>query len=158
MSEVSLSKIRHELMTTLSRIEGKIDALIHLHGVVPAIEGRRATTDAQKIFGKLTPKQNCAAQALAAGVSEPELALRMNVSRNTVKQHVACVLVRLGTRDRREAGSRLRGLLATISDVEYHRITGGIPKNWITHRQSPDPIAHLLAPARQRPAYSPHVS
>lgn len=73
----------------------------------------------------------------------------MNVSRNTVKQYVTSVLGGLGTRDRRATGRKLQALLSTIPHAEYRRLTRGLPKNWITNPRTPDPVAHLLAPARQ---------
>lgn len=51
---------------------------------------------------------------LAAGMSNPEMAALLNLSRHTVKQHTSTVYRKLGVRNRAEAASRARemGLLA----------------------------------------------
>jgi two-component system response regulator DesR len=53
-------------------------------------------------------------QHLASGFSNPEVALSLNLSRHTVKQHTSAVYRKLGVRNRAQAASRAHelGLLA----------------------------------------------
>ncbi|WP_370937387.1 LuxR C-terminal-related transcriptional regulator [Amycolatopsis sp. cg13] len=55
-------------------------------------------------------------QHLAAGLSNPETAASLNLSRHTVKQHTSAVYRKLGVRNRAEAASRAQelGLLVKV--------------------------------------------
>jgi DNA-binding NarL/FixJ family response regulator len=54
-------------------------------------------------FVELTPVRADCLECIARGLSSPEIAAELLVSRNTVKTHVAHVLRALGARDRLQA-------------------------------------------------------
>jgi len=49
-------------------------------------------------------------QHLAAGLSNPEVAQQLNLSRHTVKQHTSVVYRKLGVKNRAQAASRAQEL------------------------------------------------
>ena len=49
-------------------------------------------------------------QHLASGLSNPEVAASLNLSRHTVKQHTSAVYRKLGVRNRAQAASRAQEL------------------------------------------------
>jgi DNA-binding NarL/FixJ family response regulator len=55
---------------------------------------------------RLSRRESDVLQHLASGLSNPEVAARLNLSRHTVKQHTSAVYRKLGVRNRAEAASR----------------------------------------------------
>lgn len=72
----------------------------------PAFDGNPRAREA---LG-LTPAETTVLELLAAGLSNKEIAARLDVSPNTIKTHVARVLDKLGARRRTEAILRAREL------------------------------------------------
>jgi DNA-binding NarL/FixJ family response regulator len=63
--------------------------------------GRRPTEDEQPPFhGPLTARQHAVSELVAEGLSNAEIAERLQLSRATVKGHITVALRRLGLRDR----------------------------------------------------------
>jgi DNA-binding NarL/FixJ family response regulator len=54
----------------------------------------------------LTPAELAVARLVAAGLSNPEIAAELYLSRNTVQTHVSRVLAKLGARSRAEVAGR----------------------------------------------------
>jgi two-component system response regulator DesR len=59
---------------------------------------------------KLSKRELDVLQRLASGLSNPETAATLNLSRHTVKQHTSAVYRKLGVRNRAEAASRAQAL------------------------------------------------
>jgi two-component system response regulator DesR len=59
---------------------------------------------------KLSRRELDVLQHLASGLSNPETAATLNLSRHTVKQHTSAVYRKLGVRNRAEAASRAQAL------------------------------------------------
>ena len=76
--------------------------------------------------GQLSRRESDVLQHLAAGLSNPEVAARLNLSRHTVKQHTSAVYRKLGVRNRAEAASRALelGLLVCGAASDEQRRAG----------------------------------
>jgi len=59
---------------------------------------------------RLSPRELDVLQHLAAGLSNPEVAAALSLSRHTVKQHTSAVYRKLGVRNRAQAASRAQEL------------------------------------------------
>ncbi len=104
---------RGSLHTTVSpqRLVEGVRAVAHGETVLDAVVtgellhhlkgGRRTARDEQPSYsGPLTARQQAVSQLVAQGLTNAEIAERLNVSRATVKGHVTVALRRLGLRDR----------------------------------------------------------
>lgn len=142
---------RYEQLRDLqSRIDGKLDALIALHGIRPPTSRAGAgALEALAVLRRLTVKQHCTAQALVAGRTQVQIANMLGVSRNTVKEHIGVVLRRLAAADTHEARTRLESMYAQVTPAEYASVAGGLPLDWAASYTNPDPHAQLYAPSRK---------
>lgn len=61
-------------------------------------------------FGQLSKRELDVLQLIVAGLSNPEAATLLNLSRHTVKQHTSVVYRKLGVRNRAQAASRAQEL------------------------------------------------
>lgn len=75
---------------------------------------------------KLSKRELDVLQHLASGLSNPETAATLNLSRHTIKQHTSAVYRKLGVRNRAEAASRAQelGLLGWQMRGSEQRVAG----------------------------------
>ncbi|QSR24842.1 DNA-binding response regulator [Nocardioides aromaticivorans] len=111
-------------------------AALSKHMSVGAIVGvLKRVAEGARVFPKgMTPtpafqlsrRESDVLQHLAAGLSNPEMATVLNLSRHTVKQHTSAVYRKLGVRNRAEAASRAQelGLLAWGAGSREQRRAG----------------------------------
>jgi len=110
--------------------EGRVSASLAMsHGAVgflpkqlPAaaiVTAVRRVADGSRVFAaeperaavvQLSKREMDVLQHLALGLSNPEVAARLNLSRHTVKQHTSVVYRKLGVRNRAQAASRAQEL------------------------------------------------
>ncbi|MER7986154.1 response regulator transcription factor [Streptomyces noursei] len=124
-----MSHVRVVLMSG----EGRMSAAQALqHGAVASLSKHmpraaiaaalRRVAEGARVFPKdsgpsavqLSPRELDILQHVASGLSNPEVAASLNLSRHTVKQHTSAVYRKLGVRNRAQAASRAQelGLLA----------------------------------------------
>ena len=72
--------------------------------------GRVFPKDPTPSASRLSKRELDVLQHVASGLSNPEVAVRLNLSRWTVKQHTSAVYRKLGVRNRAEAASRAQQL------------------------------------------------
>ncbi|HEY0999655.1 MAG TPA: helix-turn-helix transcriptional regulator [Streptosporangiaceae bacterium] len=60
-------------------------------------------------WASLTPAERDVADLVAAGLTNPEIAVRLGVSAGTVKDHVSSALRKLGARTRAELAAAVSG-------------------------------------------------
>ena len=75
-----------------------------------AAGGRVFPKDPTPATARLSKHELDVLQHVASGLSNPEVAVRLNLSRWTVKQHASAVYRKLGVRNRAEAASRAQQL------------------------------------------------
>lgn len=66
--------------------------------------------DSSNVGVRLSPRELDVLQHVATGLSNPEVASLLNLSRHTVKQHTSAVYRKLGVRNRAQAASRAQEL------------------------------------------------
>ncbi|MEU5060142.1 MULTISPECIES: response regulator transcription factor [unclassified Streptomyces] len=125
MFKEHMSHVRVVLMSG----EGRMSASMALqHGAVASLskhmpraaiaaalrrvaEGARVfPVDARPPAVQLSPRELDILQHVASGLSNPEVAASLNLSRHTVKQHTSAVYRKLGVRNRAQAASRAQQL------------------------------------------------
>lgn len=109
----------------LDRVEGKIDALFAVRAQAREKEGRRVRAS----MAKLTAKQHAVVQMLAMGLTEPEQAKRLGVSRNTVKLHKQAAVKNLEVEGLQDLLRWHREVCVELSEREYEE-AAGLPKAW----------------------------
>jgi DNA-binding NarL/FixJ family response regulator len=109
--------------------EGRVSAAMALqHGAVASLSKQmprqvlagalEKVAEGAKIFPKeqalthvrLSPRELDVLQHVSSGLSNPEVARLLNLSRHTVKQHTSAVYRKLGVRNRAQAASRAQEL------------------------------------------------
>lgn len=109
--------------------EGRVSAaLALLHGAVASLSKQmpraaiamalQCVAEGGRVFPKdtgpapvqLSPRELDILQHVASGMSNPEVADALNLSRHTVKQHTSAVYRKLGVRNRAQAASRAQEL------------------------------------------------
>jgi|TARA_R110002033_G_scaffold104368_3_gene151883 DNA-binding CsgD family transcriptional regulator len=81
-------------------------------------------------LSKMTPKQHVALQMVIGLCENAEIARVVGVRENSAKMYVKNVSAKLGLRFRGDVREKARRLLESVSDVEYIKMSGGIPKDW----------------------------
>jgi DNA-binding NarL/FixJ family response regulator len=67
------------------------------------VERPAADPERARLLSSLTPREDDVLRAMADGLSNAEIAVRLHLGEGTVKTHVARVLTKLGVRDRLQA-------------------------------------------------------
>ena len=83
---------------------GAVDRHRSGRGVLAYRSGSPAASDPKRV-GVLTVREQEVLRLLALGLSNPELAERLHVSRKTASHHVSSILTKLGLRNRAEAAA-----------------------------------------------------
>jgi DNA-binding NarL/FixJ family response regulator len=89
-------------LTSFERLGAVIDAdrvaaFLRSLGITPRVGPKRV--------GMLTAREQEVLRLLGFGLSNPELAERLHVSRKTASHHVSSILTKLGLRNRSEAAA-----------------------------------------------------
>jgi len=90
-----------EAMSSVARGETVLDAAITGELLHRLDDSRRQdASEAPSVAGPLTARQRAVSELVAEGLTNAEIATRLQVSRATVKGHITVALRRLGLRDR----------------------------------------------------------
>ncbi|CAJ1511077.1 response regulator transcription factor [[Mycobacterium] burgundiense] len=103
---------RHGAVASLPK---QLPAAAMIDAIKRVVEGGRVfPKDPAPSAARLSKRELDVLQHVASGLSNPEVAVRLNLSRWTVKQHTSAVYRKLGVRNRAEAASRAQqlGLIA----------------------------------------------
>tara|TARA_B100000902_G_C27064065_1_gene790568 strand:+ start:32 stop:466 length:435 start_codon:yes stop_codon:yes gene_type:complete len=93
----------------------------------------------------LTAKQHCTLQMLLNGKSNKEIAERFGVTTDTAKVHVRTIAKKLNVNSRSQIVSKTLEPMNAIDDNQYRIFTGGLPKDWDTSYESPDPFRGIYS-------------
>lgn len=140
------------VLIALGRIEGKLDLLLNRgggQGMAPVLveaqrrEVKPINLGAEGFFRQFTPRQHATLQMLMRGCENREIADRLGVTDNTVKVHVRNIARRLGVNNRVQVALRSSRMFEQIDDNSYRLVSGGLPKNWDTEYNFPDPFESI---------------
>ena len=104
---------------SLAQANGAVGILPKQSTVAGIVAAVRHVAEGGRVFPKASVASDCAQLSnreldvlrhLVSGLSNPEVAARLNLSRHTVKQHASVVYRKLGVRNRAEAASRAQVL------------------------------------------------
>ncbi|HEY5784763.1 MAG TPA: response regulator transcription factor [Microlunatus sp.] len=110
--ELSVNHARLAL-STLDRLGAAADADL----VAEFLRGQRVTPrTGVRRPGPLTLREREVLRLLRGGLSNPEIAERLHISRKTAEHHVSSILTKLGLRNRTQAAAHAVSLLATVDD------------------------------------------
>lgn len=100
---------------------------------------------------KLTTKQHGALQMLLEGCSNAEIAKRFDVSEDTAKVYVRTIAKKYGVNTRAQIVMATLEEFNSLDDDVYMRISGGLPKDWHSNFEDPDPFAELYRTKKHEP-------
>jgi DNA-binding CsgD family transcriptional regulator len=113
-SEAAIEYARHALAGFESlgaaRDADRAAAFLRSAGVVPRT-GPKGT-------GTLTVREREVLALVGAGLSNPEIAARLHISRKTASHHVSSILTKLGLRNRAEAAAHLGRQMGQLPDAD----------------------------------------
>jgi DNA-binding NarL/FixJ family response regulator len=103
-----------QALTSFAKLGASVDAdrvaaLLRSVGVVPRVGPKRV--------GVLTVREQEVLRLLGAGLSNPEIAQRLHVSRKTASHHVSSILAKLNLRNRAEAAARAVAILGPSAEA-----------------------------------------
>ena len=147
-----LARTRFELARALVHHRPD-DAIDHARHALAAFEALGAHLDADRVaallrslgvtartgakrVGVLTDREQEVLRLLGAGLSNPEIAARLHVSRKTASHHVSSILTKLGLRNRAEAAAYAVGVLGPTPAPTRPALT--VPDRGVTLGQLPD--------------------
>ena len=78
---------------------------------------QNVTRAVDALLGSLTERERAVAEAVAAGLSNKEVARRLDITERTVKAHLSAAFRKLGVRDRMQLVVRLRMAAEPNRDV-----------------------------------------
>lgn len=138
-----LTKIWERLLV----LDGKLEGLALGRGNAAAAPQQEAgSIGVAEVFRKFTAKQNATLQCLMTGWSNDRIAKVLGVSINTVKVHVRAISRKLGVQTRMQITLRLQKAWQLVTEEEYQRVSGGLPKDWAERwsERTDDPYAHIV--------------
>lgn len=155
--------LKDSIARDLSRIDAKQDVIISMltaliaqtSGGISAPPDTKsdeigdATTAEIALLCSMTPKQHASMLLCVSGWSNKEMADLMNVTDNTVKQHLRAVMKTLGVRTRGQVALAASDILGRMSASEYKKTSGGFPPTWaVDVNPEDDEYYPLYAPVR----------
>jgi DNA-binding CsgD family transcriptional regulator/uncharacterized protein HemY len=132
-----LARTRHELARALAASEPDA-AVDHARRALTLFEELGAGSEADRVAaflrsvgvvartgpkgtGVLTSREREVLRLLGAGLSNPEIAERLHISRKTASHHVSSILTKLGLRNRAEAAAHAVAVLGSTGDPPSRR-------------------------------------
>jgi ATP/maltotriose-dependent transcriptional regulator MalT len=128
-----VARTRFDLARALADVEPET-AIDHARHALAAFEDLGATLDADRVaaflrrqgvvprvgakgVGVLTAREREVLHLIGEGLSNPEIAARLHVSRKTAAHHVSHILTKLGLRNRAEAAARADAVLGSTPPI-----------------------------------------